>query len=223
MKFKILFLFSLLLSLNACQKNKLKKPTKVSFSFDAKTDNSGEINIQESNLSLKKLNIQGKRTEGADIDFKRELISLIDLTLDGSTTYSELNFDIPQGNYTMFNIDLTSTDIQLNGKYKLSNGPIVSVIFELFEEKMFSTLATINSQNDIILDKKVDRNVNITFDFGFWLSGLTAADLDNADLIIENSGQGLGNSTILINSTNNVGLYNSMLNRINQNNTAEFN
>jgi len=226
-KIKTILLFGLILSILSCEKDELKKPTKDKFEFNTDQSLSTEIEINTIKFTLSELNILGKRVEGNPIDFKRELSTALQLNLTG-ISQEELDFDIPQGEYTelliTFKNELNSTtpSILINGSYKLTQGPNVDVVVELNLEHIFSILTNLNGQNSVTLKKSNQKTIMITLNYGYWLSSISSSDLDNADLIIGNSGQGLGNSTILINSTNNINLFNKFVANLNGNNSAKI-
>ena len=226
-KMKTILLLGLILSVLSCEKNELKKPTKITFEFNTDQSISIVIDINTIEFTLSELNISGKRIKGDPINFTRSLTTPLQLNLNG-VSQPELDFDIPQGDYTELLVSFknetnnTTPSIFINGNYKLTLGPIVDVIIELNSEHIFSVPTNFNGKNSITLEKSTKKKIITTLNYGYWLSSISSTDLDNADLTIGNSGQGLGNSTILINSTNNIDLFNKFVANLNGNNSAKI-
>jgi len=215
MKFSLFTLFFLSLGLIiGCQKQQLKKPSKASFTFNSnKNDTQQEIiHVKQIDYQINGFEIIGERKEGASINFVRDLDLAIDF--NDQSVISSLNFDIPQGDYTQLYFNVKSNvnsifNLSVRGKYKLIQGPTVDVVFEINKDMVFSFLL-----NNIELDKKSPKTFELFYDVKSWFSYLTESDLDNAALITYNNGLGLGNSTILINESNNTNLYNNVLNHM---------
>lgn len=225
MKTTIFIFFSVFLGLVSCKKAELKKPTTVSTVFGINTDDNETIDLEfeTADLTLQNFRITGKRIDGPNIDFNRILDNSLNIDLDGTTSINELEFDIPQGEYTELIIEFNSTSSSYSGEYKLSNGPKVDVIFELSDTHLFQIICEYNNQTDLIeLDKNVNRIIDIELNCKNWFNSLSSSQLDNADLT-NNNNNGLGNSSIIINSSNNISLYNIILTNITLGNKASFN
>ena len=229
MKTPIFFILAFILILPSCNKIDLKKPTSVNVKFDISTatQQTNSIVIKDSELTLQNFNISGERIEGEGIDFTRELSEPLIIDLDGETLVDELYFDLPQGEYTELIVEFENIEgneessLTILGKYKLSFGPNVDVIFELEEEQLFTLYCEDLNQSDLlVLYKNIEQTISIELDVIYWLNSITDTDLDNATITPGNNGNGLGNSTIFINQTNNVSLYNKVVNRITQGNKA---
>src|SRR5690606_28537480 len=102
-------------------------------------------------------------------------------------------FDLPQGDYTSIQLDFVlapsagAVALELEGTYKPSTGPTVSVRFEMNLEQHFSILAEDKDQTGhILLNKEEAKKVKIEFDPIYWFDILTVNQLDNADIIPQN-------------------------------------
>ena len=225
MKVKIIILFSLLISLTACKKAELKKPTtlKTQFAINSDKSNFNRIKFNSAEMTLQNFTITGKRIAGDNINFTRTLETPLNIDFDGITNIDELQFDIPQGDYTELMVNFDAITSTYTGKYKPDNGPTINVVCGLESSYHFSIICEENNQVELIkLDKKIDKTVCVVLNPMNWFETISIAELDNADLISGNNGQGLGNSTILINSTNNTPIYNSILDNISLGNSASF-
>ncbi len=224
MKKSVVFL-SFVLLLMSCKKMALKQPVETDITFSTIIDESETslINIQHSKMFVDKVRLIGTRIEGPSIDFERLYNEPIDIDFDGVTAIKDLDFDLPQGDYTSLKFQLgTQSNSVFNfstmGKYKLSSGPAVDVVFELNADEMFE----LEVAQEFELDKKEPVIFDMQLNLMHWMDALTTTDLDNADLITYNSGLGLGNSTILINSSNNTELYQKIIDRISGQNQVEI-
>lgn len=222
MKYYLLTILSIGLILSSCKKANLKKPSQIDVivNTDTTESHSNSVNYKSTEFLIQTFTIKGDRVEGESIDFARTLNEPVMITGETSEI-EELKFDIPQGQYSELSIIIETTEAKFNSKYKLSNGPTVDVIFEIENPTLFSI--NCNNQEDYItLDTKIANILNIQLNPIHWLNSLTNDQLDNADLTIGNSGVGLGNNTVLINSSNNISLYTNILNEIGNGNTANI-
>lgn len=224
MKYYLLTILSIGLILSSCKKANLKKPTQIDVIINTNTSEplSNSLNYKSSEFLIQTFTIKGDRVEGESIDFARNLDEPAMVT-EETLEIEELKFEIPQGEYTDILIILELSEAKFNSQYKLSNGPTVNVIFEIENPTLFSINCSFDSQaNYITLDTKIANVMNIQLNPIHWLNSLTNDQLDNADLTVGNSGVGLGNSTILINSSNNVSLYTNIVNHIGDGNSANI-
>ena len=177
----------------------------------------GEINLVD-------FNITGDRIEGDDIAFNRSFSERIIIDVNGSGEVKELDFDLPQGEYSSillnFNIDEDGADpaLRLTGTYKPTSGPVHALIFEYFGSQTFNVTGEDDlADPTIVMDKDFDKKVTIEFDPVYWFESLTANQLDNADVNIVT-----GQDEIILSSTSNVALYEIVLNRMEDSNKAIF-
>lgn len=222
---KLLFALIFSTSLVACQKAELKKPTAVNFAFDLNKNfgpgmavkmNSGTINLVD-------FRIIGDRVEGEDIDFKRNFGVGLHTDINNSGEIQEMNFDIPQGEYTKINLELdvsavSEPSLTLEGSYKITQGPNVKLIFEYTGAQKFTIEGEdFNQNSSIIMDADLGKKVSIEFDPIYWFDGLTSNQLDNADITPQQ-----GQDAIILSESSNVGLYEIVANRMTDSNKAIF-
>lgn len=221
----LLTILGVVLLLGACQKAELKKPTRVNFAFDLnKAPGQSSLKLNSGEINLVDFNITGDRIEGDDIAFNRAFSERIMIDVNGSGEVKELDFDLPQGQYSSillnFNIDEDGTDpaLRLFGTYKPTSGPVHALIFEYFGSQSFN-IAGENDLTDptIVMDKDFDKKVTIELDPVYWFESLTANQLDNADVNVVT-----GQDEIILSSTSNIALYEIVLNRIADSNKAVF-
>jgi hypothetical protein len=231
MKLNLIAILSLSLLIISCNKSDLKKPTSVNIEFNTNTSTiaTNNINLESSEITIQEFFIRGKRVKGENINFTKHLQSPLNIDLEGNKTIDELFFNIPQGNYTELSVEfeniLTTIEpsIIIEGNYKLTSGPIVDVIFEMSQVQEFTLNCDFKNQSDIIiLDKNIEQNISIELSPVTWLNSITNSELENAVLTIGNNGNGLGNSTIFLNETNNVSLYNKIVVDMTNGNKAIF-
>lgn len=205
------FFCILILGIFACSKvNQWKQPTKINFNV-ALVDLSsldGKLNFEKGYCSLKSLNFDGNRTEGADVYFTKEYDSFLDVTF-GNSTNEALEFDIPQGAYNSIMITLVSNsndrpNLVLEGKYEDITGKKHPIRFELEENETFiiEGKSLDNSNNSINLLSDAPTNATITLSSSQLFSKVTESLLASAESVNFN-----GVNTILINSTINKPIY----------------
>jgi hypothetical protein len=223
---KIYFLAVLSVLIFSCKKAELKKPTEVNFTFDLNKNftPASTIKMISGDINFIDFSITGDRVEGQDISFSRSFQSGLYIDLNGSGEIAEMDFDIPQGEYTDLNVsfniasDQNNLALSLDGTYKITQGPVVALRFEYDGGNSFSISGEGNTAGQsIIMDADLGKKGRIKFDPIYWFGSLTANQMDNATIIPMQ-----GQDMILLSSTSNVSLYEIVLNRISSSNTAIF-
>ena len=221
-----IIIIMLLLVLSSCKKAELKKPTEVQFTIDLNKNESQNLNLKfvSGQINLGKFNLSGDRIEGDDVAFERPFFQGLSTDMNGSAEIDELNYDMPQGEYTQIKIDLsinesgTEPSLVLEGTYKPTSGPTLGVDFEFYGNQEIEIIGhDINGQSTIVMDKKLGKKVDINFNPNYWFELITINQLDNAD-VINTQGQ----DKILINPSNNSGIYSAVVSRIGMANSGTF-
>ena len=219
-----LFLIILVGLCASCKKAELKKPTKVNFSFDLNSNDSqnGDLKFVSGEINIGKFNLSGDRLEGDDIAFERIFSSGLYTDLNGSAEIKELDYDIPQGEYTQLKINLNILDagadpsLMIKGTYKFVNGPTVGVEFQYYGNQEIEILGEdFNGSNNIVMDKMLGKKVSVEFDPLYWFEPITVSQFESANL---SSGQ--GQNQLIVSPTENVNLYTIISARINMSNRA---
>lgn len=222
---QLLTILSIILLLGSCQKAELKKPTRVNFAFDvSKAPAQSNVKLNNGEINLINFNITGNRVEGDDIDFNRNFSEGLTIDLNSSGEVSELDFDLPQGQYNNINLDFGIDEngvipaIRLDGIYKPTSGPTVALLFEYYGSQNFAISGEDDSSSSsIVMDKDVGKKATIEFNPVYWFETLTANQLDNAAVI-----SGTGQDQLILSATSNITLYEIVLNRISESNKAIF-
>mgnify|MGYP000418455618 CR=1 FL=1 len=224
---KSIFIFALIaVSLTACKKAALKKPVEVNFRLDLdnKTNESADLKFVKGEINIGEFNVSGDRVEGDDIDFKRPFEGGLRVDLNGSGEVSELDYQIPQGDYTTLNVefsaisDLTLPSLFVEGTYLPTSGAAKTIRFEHFSTLDFMLEGTSSEGLEfIVMDKKAGKKGDISFDPNYWFDTISAEQLDNADIIDQN-----GDNLILVNPTNNSQIYDIVVSRMTSGNSVIF-
>ena len=226
MKKTLLILIVSVFAIVSCQKAELKKPTAVNFALDLNKSfgPDSKVKMVSGGINITEFRINGDRLEGEDIAFSRSFGDGLSTDLNGSGEVSDLDFDLPQGEYLSISLDF---DIKPNGSdhafflegtYKQSQGPTVGLRFEFDAENNFVINGEDGDQNaTIIMDKDLGKKVKIEFDPIYWFDGLTTNQLDNATITPQQ-----GQDVIILSTTENVALYEVVANRMTTSNRAIF-
>ena len=156
--------------------------------------------------------------QGEDIAFSRSFDSGLTINFDPNKEISELQYDIPQGEYTELNISFDTFEdnrdrtLVVNGIYTTTTGDDVPITFEFMSSEYFS----ISSEADdgsgtIILDKDVASSSLIKLNPIHWFGGISLSTLDGAERTNVN-----GTSTILINDEINGDIYDLIADKIDE-------
>ncbi len=212
------------LGLVSCKKAELKKPVDVNFAFEMiATEGQDPLKIQSGEINLLNFDVSGDRIEGDDISFMRTFPNNLTTDVNGSGEIKELDYNLPQGEYSEVLLDFSTISnqahhsLELEGKY--IDGPLnVDVRLEVDSEVDFNVIGQdFEGLGTINLDKNLPKKVDVQLNVAHWFSEITALMWTSADLTTENNVD-----VIVINSTNNQSIYNSVLSNIPEDNKAIF-
>jgi hypothetical protein len=185
MKYAVYLVLILTVGLSACKKYRLNQPAYLNFSwnFFNNTQVNNKVVIESGQFYIDQLSIDGKRSEGQDVDIDQNL------PYAPTSFYSSgslgLSLDIPVGDYYEFlvslNVNNTVTPcLVLRGTYNNGTDEIPVVI-------RWSTPKTLkfNAQNGFTLKKKKDYKVTIGADIAKLLSTISSNQWEMAAISVE--------------------------------------
>lgn len=217
---KIIYLILLLISFSliGCKKNKLKKPTDVTFMIDINRNISqqGHLIFNEGNITIYDFIIEGTRKEGEPVSFTKTFSQGLDITFDPKAPITELVYDIPQGDYTELVVTFSTRysssgkSIIVKGTYTNTSGTDFPVIYEFNDDDEISIISEDDEgEATIVLDKDISESSLIRFDPVYWFATVSNNLFDNADLVNVS-----GVPTILVNSNTNEDIYDLVVDRM---------
>jgi len=215
----IFFLLVTVIGLGSCNR-KWKKATKVAVyletvRFEGNTSqNAGPETLLYKSGHMRIINIQliGERYQADGIDFERNESVQYDFATGSALAYQ---FDIPQGTYSDFDVDLqagnagTEPGIKLLMVWVNSASEEVNVEFKLRRQDVYHCVAKEvdgSEQIDLVADE--NRDMVITLDFDQWFSFITPEMWDDAERF------GTSNFQVKIDESNNSDLYHQIADRI---------
>lgn len=197
-----------LLVMNACEKDKdkWKEPADVAFKMDVNREEAinGNLKFTGGTIVLREFSFDGKRIQGEDYYFEKSFEGGLTVAFDPNKGIPELDFDIPQGNYTKITIEFEiesngNNSIVVEGSYTTTGGITYPLRLELEEIEIYTVIAKDGSgSSEIVLQKDITTNALIKLDPVYWFGTVSTSMLDNADLVSVG-----GVMTILINDANN--------------------
>jgi len=205
-------------ALISCKRDKWNEPAAVSFVVDINRSPglSDKLVFSSGKIVFENFSFEGERVQGDDVYFSNSYPSGLSVTFDANNTIGDLDFDIPQGTFTRIQISFstygTSSDnhIEMTGVYSTGRGTTFPLKFEYNAKESFSVMAQNTSgSNEIVLNKDTPVKPKIVFDPIYWFQPVSLNLLNNAEVVDIN-----GTSTILINSTTNIDIYNIVVNRV---------
>lgn len=212
--FLILIALFLIMLPMACEKDGLyKNPTTISFSINMDTTGIGpsdDLLLSNGRLILSEVSISGQRPMAENFEFIRSFDTGISINLDSNNYVSELEFDLPQGEYSAINLSFKSfvdtNSISILGNYSYSNPskPSSIVQFEHRDLREFN-LNLIDSNNTelMLLNEGDAQKIQISLDPKFWFKEVPVPLLNNANFDLID-----GNQVIRINESSNLEIYN---------------
>lgn len=221
MKLPLPLIALLLLSVFSCEKEAaFKNPTTVVFSFEKEATSVGGpdlLTLDAGYIVLGSFSVFGERTGAEDFTFTRTFEDGLRIPLGHTTTLSDLQFDLPQGNYDEITISFeTYEDGNINlfveGQYQYLN-PLKSpsdVHLELVASKTFEVEVTNEvGEKTFKLDETVKETPTVILDPKKWFIGIVDNDMAAADVNVTNNQQ-----LIVLNSSNNLSVFNKVDNQV---------
>lgn len=227
-------LFLILISFSGCKK-KWKEPVRVDFDIECKGVDAGgqsgpnSLSINSGTLYISKIRITGKRKQSSDVDFSAE--TAVAVNAANNTSDHPVYFDIPQGTYTDFNLEITTGDanksfIKIQGFFtgeipippRPQQPPVFPVIIEIATPSAYQVKAKENNgSNEIVLVKPNGRRAAIVFDIEYWFANVPMEMWEDAEL------QNIqGKPTIIVNNLYNTTIYSKISDQINFSITTTF-
>lgn len=207
----------------ACQK-KWKKPADVYFDFQLTPgSSSGPISFLNGAINLSKISFTGERSKGQKyISLIQDLTGNGPVTLLNDVTPSSIKFSIPQGTYSLFNLELeadnqTGTSFLVNAIYNdTTNNDTVLVQLQIEDHAVMDFVGVnSNGTSEILLKEKYPSRVTIQLNPNYWFTSITEDLLNDSDKDFDNQ-----DSLIVISKTKNINLYNLIISRVNEGNKA---
>lgn len=219
----ILFLSSILF-FNSCGK-KWKQTTTVDFQFYITPSESSEfLHFSSGSMIIREIDFSGDRKKGGGVNFTNSISNAAVLNFNNGTSIPPIRYDIPQGTYTKINLIIKAFDedpspsLSLYGYYVDDDSDTIPIIYEFHSGVNFNvTGKTSSGSSEIVLIEDKPATCQITFDPNYWFDTVTENLLDDAD-----ESEVDGESTIVINETNNAIIYNLISGRIAESTKAVF-
>lgn len=214
---KTVWFFCLLLLVVSCKK--YKKPTAVSF-IAQQTEESvlqGKIQINSGTFRIVEFEFEGQRKRGDDVEIEREWSDGVPLILNQTSALSEFQFQIPQGVFNTYNLELEVDEknnepaIELCGAYTNSSSQLIPFKFRVNEKQVFELKGKDIEGQEMVLDADNPTTSIIRFDIAYWFDVLSISQLENADLEYMD-----GEYVLLIDKNHNENLYDLIINRLNK-------
>ncbi len=231
-----LILFSLFITLSACDKlmdtSPEKLPTKLKFEFaideydliedkDANTSqgthNQSRFNINRGSIAIENIEFDGRRQHGAtSVYFISDFPETMLLNLTGSLSQTGISFDIPQGVYSMVELvfhlgDDHHPSLVMEGSFQRGNHEPIEVRFEYtYREQIRVKAKNHGGQEEMVFKKDEVSMAEVYIDTHSLSRLINFGMLKDAEVVIID-----GKEVLLINEHSNPGLYNSISARLN--------
>lgn len=198
-----------LLCIFACSKlDELKQPTSIGFDLSLSTTQflNGELVLRTGYVELSNFIFDGQREQGSAVYFNTAYDNSIQVPLKGPTLET-MTFDVPQGIYTSVNIRLGDEDkpsiLVLEGEWKPNSVAPVYVQLELKDVEQWLIVGKNRARQQQPLTLTTQKaTASIVLQPHLWITAEQNDLWEMAEMSLVN-----GRSTILVNSTTNVALY----------------
>ncbi len=216
---RVRLLFSIMISLFfltvACEKEDVNKnPTLVSFSLTMTPDGVGptdDLILDDGYIVLANFTVIAVRNNAENFEFTREFPEGLKIPFMSSDVFSELQFDLPQGDYNKLTVrfeTLTGNGVNLfvSGVYNYNNPlkPSSLVHLEFNSSKIFETdLADISGMTEFRLNEFKQETPGIILNPQFWFRDVTVLMLNSTTFNLVN-----GEQIITIDNNNNSNVFN---------------
>lgn len=252
--FLLLIVFLLILLCHGCQKKKWKKPAHITCSLELDNSSTGLIKIHYGNFTVEEVAFDGTRKQGANnISFEKKYDggsvmytpyyqpAYTSTYISYYTSYyqsylqsgsqaspSIITFDIPQGTYTNFDLELklktinNNQSLVLHGTYTNSFFMKIPVVFTLEAgETIIPVAKTSNGGTEFVFVEGQTYAGKIVFNSTHWFESISKNMLESANLT--SVGWGWGNNVMYIDKTNNTNIYDIVVARIKSDSEIIFN
>ena len=204
MKLVISVLVCVFLMTVSCKKYRLNQPSYLNFSWGFVNNSSNQsITITNGFFYLSKLNVNGVRSEGPEVEIEQSLP-------DAQISYQSggslgLSIDVPVGNYTHFDVALDVKEgavpnMVLNGTYK-SDTDTLPFRIEWSTAQVLDFIST----NGFELKKKENYTLTLGIDVARLVSSVSSSQWSQATVTLENE-----IPTIVIRDGFNEGIFNDV-------------
>jgi hypothetical protein len=170
---------------SSCEKHRLKQPAYLGFGWNFFEQESGDHKpvVTGGFFYLSQFNVSGTRQEGPPVDIAQAL-PLVKTSFSASGDLG-LSMDIPVGDYTQFQVDLTVTDesnpcLVLTGNFDTGESTVPFRV-EWGADKLLS----FTSDVPFSLSKKEDYKVTIGINTQMLFSGISTQDWMSAPTTLE--------------------------------------
>ncbi len=223
--FRRTVLFALLSAflLVGCDKDELKKPTRVRIRFKvddqvtAPSGNNGQGNaapfslkVNGGTISIDRIRIKGERKGAENVDFARE--DEIDIPIEKGTAEERTYFELPQGTYQDLSISLRlqgAPAISCKGE-RIEKAPNKATSFHLSVKEKRTVKSSVVSKGSVELDKDRPRTIEVELKVGEWFQGIPEQLWKNAAV---DQGPN-GKERIMIQKGENTSIHDKVLQRI---------
>ncbi len=184
--------FTVLLLFHRCEKEDFAKTGKVNFEFRLNTNQNDEgyLAFNRGRLNIRDFGFDGDRQNASGVFFESRYDSGFITTWEmAGDIFPLLEFDIPQGLYTLIEVSIKLFDdgIQLGlwveGIYTKIDGSQIPVRVEIDGNPTYKIIAeSINGGREIVLSKDIVSNAFVEFNPTMWFSTISRNSLESAEL-----------------------------------------
>lgn len=210
---RFVFIFSAVLFLTACSKAKLNQPCTIQFKSDFISSNGNNNDVYTGTMSISRILFTGSRKKGANVEIEKELADLkAELT---QNNLMGVDMNIPIGEYNEFDVKIRlSKTNSLTLRKNLEPQVQLPVVIQISKDLDLSFKRYDKSEE---LEKDQTYGCILTWNFFKLFTGF-----NNQQWVNATSSMLDGEEVILINETNNVNLYQLVLNNIDGSLSAKF-
>ncbi|MBN4066177.1 hypothetical protein JYT51_02485, partial [Candidatus Amoebophilus asiaticus] len=196
---------------------KWKETAEVDFNFELEEESGGYLSFDGGHIYIDQITFSGQRKQGKDVDFNRKFSEGEDKGIF-SSLLTFVSFDIPQGTYTNIDIEIKTktpsneSSILLTGTYLNNQGNRIPIRFEFNTPEIFSIKAeTADGGSEIVLIESKPATASTIFDPFFWFNTVQKNQFEGASTTDID-----GISTIVINNSLNLDIFNLVNDRVNK-------
>lgn len=207
---RVLYLLLILVLVGTgCEKYNLKQPAylDLNWKFHSTCNSTGNVTVEKGFFYSKEFTVSGTRVKGSPVEITKSLpVQKVQFSTQDDLAIS---LDVPMGDYTEFSLKTiidksNNPSVRLEGTFYKGTEPVPMVI-------EWSDLDDLNFKilNPFFLQKKKNYEVYIGFDVAKLFSTVSSSLLNSAPIANQN-----GVPTLVINSGNNVQLFNRITEQI---------
>ncbi|MBI2967762.1 MAG: hypothetical protein HYY40_08110 [Bacteroidetes bacterium] len=205
-----IFLIAVYSLISAC-KNQWKEPVEVNFYQQITNSSASTVNVDFAQTTIEEISFEGTREQGQkNVVLAKKYENGLPVSFNGSSSYTGITMDIPQGTYTRIGIKIKLISLDGSPSFEISGNYVdpgtndtLDVLVQYYGEDYIEFTADIpEGSTGINLIAGIKSSATLDFNAVGWFIPVTSEIISEAEISTIN-----GKKTIIISPTSNSNFY----------------